>query len=248
MSFRLGGQNPYFPRLFEPGYIGDLQIKNRIVMPPMGTQTASDTGGVTQRTIDHYRRRAEGGVGLIIVEFTCVDYPRGKGHASQLALHDDKLIAGHSNLVDAIHLAGARASIQLHHAGANTLREWTEGLELVAPSPVPGGLASSQPHVLTDAEIEEIIERHARAVLRAKKAGYDSVELHGAHGYLVAEFMSPYFNSRSDEWGGCLENRLRFPLSIIRRAKEWWASTFRSPFDSLARSSSRGVGRSRNRR
>jgi len=211
--------SPY-PRLFEPGYIGSLRLKNRIVMPPMGTQFASDTGGVTPRLIEHYVRRARGGVGLIIVEFTCIDYPRGKGHYSQLALHDDKLLAGHANLVEAVHRAGSKIAIQLHHAGGNTDRKRTEGLELVAPSKIPSRLWSEQPRVLTVPEIEELIERFARAVERAKKAGYDAVELHGAHGYLIAEFMSPYINTRTDEYGGSFENRMRFPVAVVRRAKE----------------------------
>ena len=209
-----------FPRLFEPGYIGGLRIKNRIVMPPMGTQFATDTGAVTPKLIRHYARRAQGGVGLIIVEFTCIDYPRGKGHFSQLSLHDDKLLAGHADLVEAVHGSGAKIAIQLMHAGGNTIRRRTEGLELVSPSPIPSRLASEQPRVLIISEIEELVERFARAVERAKTAGYDAVELHGGHGYLMAEFMSPYINSRTDEYGGSFENRLRFPLAVIRRAKE----------------------------
>jgi 2,4-dienoyl-CoA reductase (NADPH2) len=96
-----------FPRIFEAGHIGSLELPNRIVMSPMGTLFASDSGAVTPKLIDHYKRRAQGGVGLVIVEFTCVDYPRGKGHAAQLAIHDDKLVAGHADLVDAVHRSGA---------------------------------------------------------------------------------------------------------------------------------------------
>ena len=209
-----------FPRLFEPGHIGKLRLKNRLVMPPMGTQFATDTGAVTPRLIEHYSRRARGGVGLVIVEFTCVDYPRGKGHCSMLSLHDDKLLAGHADVVEAVHAGGAKIALQLTHAGGNTVRRRTEGLELASPAPIPSRPASEQPRILTIPEIDDLIERFARAVERAKTAGYDAVELHGAHGYLIAEFMSPYINSRDDEYGGSFENRMRFPLAIIRRAKE----------------------------
>jgi 2,4-dienoyl-CoA reductase-like NADH-dependent reductase (Old Yellow Enzyme family)/NADPH-dependent 2,4-dienoyl-CoA reductase/sulfur reductase-like enzyme len=208
------------PRLFEPGHIGTLRLKNRIVMSPMATELASDTGAVTQRQIDHYVRRAQGGVGLIIVEFTCIDYPRGKGQPSQLSLHDDKLLAGHGDLVEAVHRAGAKVGIQLHHAGANSDVGATEGRPLVAPAPIPSRATQQQPHTLERAEIEELVEKFARAVERAKKAGYDLVELHGAHGYLIAQFMSPYINTRTDDYGGTLQKRMKFPLDIIARAQE----------------------------
>ena len=218
--------NPFFPRLFEPGFIGSLRIKNRIVMPPMGTQFATDSGAVTDMTIRHYVRRACGGVGLIIVEFTCIDYPQGKGHTCQLALHDDKLIAGHANLVEAVHAEGAKISIQLHHAGGNTLTRRTEGLELVAPSTIPSRPVQDQPRILRVDEISVLVEKFAQAVERAKIAGYDSVELHGAHGYLMSEFMSPYINKRTDAYGGSLENRMRFPLKVIQRSKELVGNDF----------------------
>ena len=208
-----------FPRLFEPGFIGGLRLKNRIVMPPMGTQFASPGGAVTPRMIDHYVRRARGGVGLIIVEFTCVDYPRGKGHFNQLALDSDALIAGHSDLVDAVHRAGAKIAVQLHHAGGNTHRGRTEGVHPVAPGLFPSRLAEEQPHILATDEIPALVEKFAQAVRRAESAGYDAVELHGAHGYLIGEFMSPYVNKREDEYGGSLEKRMRFPREIISRAK-----------------------------
>jgi 2,4-dienoyl-CoA reductase-like NADH-dependent reductase (Old Yellow Enzyme family) len=177
--------NPFFPHLFESGVIGKLRVKNRIVMPPMGTQFASDTGAPTDRTVRHYARRAAGGVGLIIVEFTCVDYPGGKGHASQLALHDDKLIAPHAALTEAVHEAGAKISVQLHHAGGNTSSERTEGLDPVAPAHIPSRPILAQPRVLKSNEILDLVEKFALAVGRAKAAGYDSAEIHGAHGYLI---------------------------------------------------------------
>jgi 2,4-dienoyl-CoA reductase-like NADH-dependent reductase (Old Yellow Enzyme family)/thioredoxin reductase len=215
-----GSPNPFFPRLFSPGHIGALRLKNRLVMPPMGTQLASDTGAVTSRMIDHYVRRAEGGVGLIIVEFTCVDYPRGKGHYSQLALHDDKLIAGHGDLAEAVHRAGAKVSVQLHHAGGRTSERKIEGQRTVAPGLFPSLAPESQPQILEYEEVEILVERFARAIERARLAGYDSVELHGAHGYLIAQFMSSYINNRTDAFGGSLLGRMKFPLDVIARARQ----------------------------
>jgi 2,4-dienoyl-CoA reductase-like NADH-dependent reductase (Old Yellow Enzyme family)/thioredoxin reductase len=212
--------NSFFPKLFEPGRIGRVHVKNRIVMPPMGTQFASDTGAVTERMIQHYVRRAGGGVGLIVVEFACIDYPRGKGHIRQLSLHDDKLIAGHASLTEAVHAAGAKIFIQVHHAGGNAKHQYTEGLEPVAPSPRPSRPPQEQPRILKTDELPELVEKFALTVERAKRAGYDGVELHGAHGYLISEFMSPYINKRTDAYGGNLANRMRFPLNVIRRAKE----------------------------
>lgn len=222
----LPAANAHFPELFKPGYIGRLRLKNRIVMAPMATQFASDTGAVTPRLVDHYRRRAVGGVGLVTVEYTCVDYPQGKGSTSQLSLHDDKLLAGHSDLVDAVHRAGAKISIQLHHAGGATNRRCTEGLEAVGPAPIPSRSVEDQPRILTLPEIEELVEKFARAVERARRAGYDAVELHGTHGYLISQFMSPYINSRTDAFGGSLANRMRFPLEVIARAKQLVGSEY----------------------
>ena len=218
--------NEYYPHLFEPGYIGNLRIKNRIVMPPMGTHFASAMGEATERTVRHYARRAEGGVGLIIVEFTCVDYPQGKGHACQLSLHDNKLISSHTYLTEAVHKAGAKISIQLHHAGPNSDMVRTEGLEPVSPGLIPSREVQDQPRILRASEIPALVEKFAQAVQRAKLAGYDSVELHGAHGYLMSAFMSPYINNRTDEWGGTLEKRMRFPLEVIRRSKELVGDSF----------------------
>ncbi|MEW6275178.1 MAG: FAD-dependent oxidoreductase [Bacillota bacterium] len=207
-------------RLFEPGKIGQLELKNRIVMPPMETNFAGPQGEVTEQLIRYHVERAKGGVGLIIVEFTCVDYPAGKAAAPHLSIHDDKLIAGHNELVEAVHRYGAKIALQIVHAGRQTTRRRTEGHQPVAPSPIPCGLMKAQPRELTIPEIEEIVEKFALAAERAKMAGYDAVELHGAHGYLIAQFMSPYTNKRIDKYGGSLERRMRFPLEIIERIRE----------------------------
>lgn len=206
-----------FPRLFEPGRIGSLEIKNRLVMPPMATGLALKDGTVTDRQIDYYAERAKGGAGLIIVEITCVDSPVGKGNVRQIAIDDDCFIPGLSRLAEAIKRSGARAAIQLHHAGRQTSSRWT-GHQPVAPSPVamPGG---EQPRELTLEEIAALRSRFAEAAERAKRAGFDGVEIHGAHCYLICQFLSPLSNQRRDAYGGRLENRARFLLEVIEAVR-----------------------------
>jgi 2,4-dienoyl-CoA reductase-like NADH-dependent reductase (Old Yellow Enzyme family)/NADPH-dependent 2,4-dienoyl-CoA reductase/sulfur reductase-like enzyme len=206
----------HFPKLFESGRIGRLELKNRLVMPPMATNYASKEGEVTERQIAYYEERAKGGIGLIIVEVSCVDMPVGKGMGRQIAIDDDKFIPGLSNLAKAIKRRGAGAAIQLHHAGRQTTSKITHN-QPVAPSPVTGD--GDPPRELTLEEIAGLIQRFAEAALRAKRAGFDGVEIHGAHGYLVSQFLSPLSNRRQDAYGGSLENRARFLLEIIKAAR-----------------------------
>jgi 2,4-dienoyl-CoA reductase-like NADH-dependent reductase (Old Yellow Enzyme family)/thioredoxin reductase len=203
-----------FPKLFEPGLIGSLELKNRLVMPPMATNYATEDGEVTQRQIDYYEERAKGGVGLIIVEFSVVDSPIGKGTMRQIVIDHDRFIPALSKLAAAIKRHGAKAAIQIHHAGRQTSSKIT-GLQPVAPSPIPlpGG---EPPRELTSDEIAALIVRFAEAADRAKKAGFDGVEIHGAHGYLISEFLSPLSNHRQDAYGGSIENRARFLLEVIK--------------------------------
>jgi 2,4-dienoyl-CoA reductase-like NADH-dependent reductase (Old Yellow Enzyme family)/thioredoxin reductase len=206
----------HFPRLFQPGRIGSLQLKNRLIMPPMATNYASKEGEVTDRQIAYYEERAKGGVGLIIVEFSCVDTPVGKGMVRQIAIDDDKFIPDLNRLAGAIKRHGAGAAIQIHHAGRQTTSRIT-GDQPVAPSPVAG--RGDPPRELTLDEIAALIQRFGEAVERAKKAGFDGVEIHGAHGYLISQFLSPLSNQRQDAYGGSLENRARFLLEVIKAAR-----------------------------
>lgn len=213
-----------YPHLFSPFKIGNVTIKNRIVKSPMATNYGSVTGEVTDQIIDYYVETAKGGVGLIIVENTTVDYPQGKDIPCEMSLDEDRFISGHNDLVEAIHEAGAKAAVQLHHAGRQTTLAITGGLEPVAASPVPcvflHEIPFPVPRELTVEEIHQIMDKFAAATDRAKAAGYDMIELHGAHGYLFSTFMSPYMNKRGDEFGGSLENRMRFTLGVIARIKE----------------------------
>ncbi len=207
-----------YTRLFEEGRIGRMTVKNRIVMPPMATNYAGPSGEPTERLIGYYAERAKGGAGLIIVENVQVKYPEGKNVACQLRLDHDKYIPGFQELAEAVHAYQARIFIQIHHAG----RQYhdIEGAEGVDPSGIPCGFLQQPVRALAGEEIRDLVERFSETALRAKKAGMDGVEFHGAHGYLINEFMSPHTNQRVDEWGGTFERRMRFPLRIIERTRE----------------------------
>lgn len=208
-----------FFRLFQPGKIGNMEVKNRIVMPPMGTDYASEEGYVTQRQIEYYAERAKGGVGLVIVEASCVQSPIGKGFQGQIVVDHDKYLPGLSRLAEAIKKNGAKAAIQLHHAGNAAPIKATGGLQPVAPSAVT---RRSYPtaRALTTAEIKEIIGCFIEAALRVCRAGFDAVEIHSAHHYLLAQFLSPAWNERTDEYGGALANRVRVLVEIVKGIKE----------------------------
>ncbi|MBN1380334.1 MAG: FAD-dependent oxidoreductase [Deltaproteobacteria bacterium] len=207
-----------YKMIFEPINIGKMQLKNRIVMPPMGT-AYSEAGMVGSRTIDYYEARAKGGTGLIIVEGTAPG-ERCRG-VHQLGLGDDKYIPGWENLVKAVHKHDAKIAVQLHHAGFE-IRDGN--FVQVAPSAIssPGrmiGIGGRLPHELTVAEIEDIIQWFAEATRRARDAGVDGVEIHGAHQYIVASFLSSASNKREDKYGGNLENKTRFLIEITETMK-----------------------------
>ncbi|MDP2626717.1 MAG: FAD-dependent oxidoreductase [Candidatus Rokubacteria bacterium] len=206
------------PRLFSPGKMGPMQLRNRVVMAPMVVQLASESGAVTQRTVDYYVRRAAGGAGLVIVEASYIA-PEAKAFACQLGIDRDGLVPGHFELVEAIHRHGAKVAIQIHHGGGRADPALTGGV-LVAPSPVAQDAHAVVPREATPQEIETLAESYARAAERAQRAGYDAVEIHGAHGYLIHEFLSPASNRRSDAYGGSPENRRRFAGLVIRRVRE----------------------------
>jgi 2,4-dienoyl-CoA reductase-like NADH-dependent reductase (Old Yellow Enzyme family)/thioredoxin reductase len=209
--------NPKTNRMFEPAFLGPLAVKNRLIMAPMGTLMASEVGGVTPKQIDYYAERAKGGVGTIIVEITSVDYPLG---GTGLTFHDNGYIGGHSELVEAVHVYGAKIICQLAHVGRQAHPSDLKGLQPVAPSPIPCRILKVLPRELSTREVEEIVQKFIAAAKRARAAGYDGVELHGAHGYLIAQFMSPCSNQRTDRYGGSLLNRMNFPLEIIRGVKK----------------------------
>jgi len=204
-------------RLWQPFRLGRMELKNRIVMPPMVTRYGSDDGQVTERSKNYYEARARGGAGLIIVEATYV-HSRGRAFLNQLGLSEDRFIPGMSELVRVVQRHGAKIAVQLHHGGREAKSALT-GMPPVAPSPL-AGLAGEVPQELTVEEIAEVARFFAQAALRAKEAGFDGVELHGAHGYLIGQFLSPFANKRQDEYGGDVRRRTRFLLEVIAAVRE----------------------------
>ncbi|MCJ7595469.1 MAG: NADH:flavin oxidoreductase, partial [Desulfobacterales bacterium] len=182
----------------------------------MGTRLASSIGEVTQRQIEYYTERARGGIGTIITEITCVDYPVGATGPTNMALHDNSHLIGHNNLVEEVHAYGAKIVCQLNHAGRQTRPSGIRGLQPVAPSPIPCPFLNAMPRELDTDEVEAIVKKFVDAAIRARTAGYDGIELHGAHGYLISQFMSESANHRKDRYGGDLLKRMAFPLEIIQ--------------------------------
>lgn len=216
----------HFPALFDPGTIGKLRIRNRMVMLPMARQFQSIHGEVTQKTIDYYVERAKGGVGLIIAGSSDPfppDHPVPHT-AGRLSLGDAKFLPGHCELVQAVHAHGARIGIQLGHSGGQRTIAGMGGKQPISASGVQqlfcDGHAYDKPRPITRGEIYQVIDIFAAAAGRAKMAGYDLVEFHTAHDYLVGGFMSPLLNRRSDEFGGSLENRMRFAVEIVKRTRK----------------------------
>lgn len=209
-----------FKKMFKPATVNTMRVKNRLVMPPITTNYATDTGAVSDQMVAYYVERARGGVGTIIVENAQIDYPIGKNVTLQSRIDDDKYIGGFSELTDAIKVHGTRAILQIQHSGRETTLAITEGNQPVAPSPVPCGFLKVQPRELTIPEIEILIDKFVQAADRAKRAGFDGVEVHGAHGYLIAQFMDAYTNHRQDAFGGTFEKRMKFPLEIVKRIRE----------------------------
>lgn len=200
------------PGLLDPITIKGLKIPNRLVMPPMANQLATDKGEVTDRLIAHYSDRAPG-VGLVIVEH-CYVMPEGRLRMAQPGIDSDDLIPGLAKLAQAVHEQGARIAIQINHAGSKTPPDAARRLP-VGPSPVPFPGSDVEPRELTVDEIEEIVLAFGQAARRAREAGFDAVEVHGAHGFLNSQFLSPLTNRRTDQYGGTLRNRVRLPLQIV---------------------------------
>lgn len=206
-----------YPLLSSPFFLGELRLPNRVVMPPMVVWKAAEDGTVTPGILEHYAEST--GPGLVVVEATVVS-PEGRLARRQLGIFEDRHVEGLARIASTVHASGAAASIQIHHAGRNTNRENTFGAPILAPSAIPSRAGAEPPTALTEAEIERILEAFRAAAVRAADAGFDAIEIHGAHGYLVSQFLSPLANQRTDRWGGSLENRARFLREIVRRARE----------------------------
>lgn len=204
--------------LFNEINIKNMTVKNRIVMPPMCMYCAGDDGKVTPWHILHYATRAVGGAGLIIVEATGI-CPEGRISSRDLGLWNDDQIEGMKQLVDAVHANGAKVAVQLNHAGRKCT---AEGMRVEAPSPIAFDDDSVVPHEMTAEDIEATVEEFRLAAARAEKAGFDMIEVHAAHGYLLSEFLSPLTNTRTDQYGGSPERRVKTVGKVIDAVKTVW--------------------------
>jgi 2,4-dienoyl-CoA reductase-like NADH-dependent reductase (Old Yellow Enzyme family) len=208
--------------LLTPARIGSVEIPNRIVMPPMTTRTADAEGYVTDDSIAYYLARARGGVGLITIEMASPE-KAGRHRRREMGIYDDRFLPGLTRLVDELHRAGSKVSIQLGHGGGHTRIDIC-GETPIAPSAIPHPVYETTfetivPEAMTQARIDATTAAHAAAAARAHKAGFDCVEVHAAHGYLISQFHAPFENRRTDAYGGSLENRARFGLEALRAVK-----------------------------
>lgn len=208
-----------YKHLLAPGKIGGMELRNRMVMPGMGTNLAASDGTVSDVIVNYYARRANGGVGLIITEVCCPD-PSGSVIPGEIEASSGHFMPGLSRIPHAAHSGGAKICLQLAHGGCFA-SEWVTGQPPLTPSGVGTmQLPGENNHVMTVEEIKKLIRQYGEAAKRARDSGFDAVELHGAHGYMPLQFLSAYTNKRTDEYGGSLENRARFPLETIRSIKE----------------------------
>jgi len=238
-----------FRSLLSPGRIGRLELRNRIVMSPMGSNLAEEDGYCGERIARYYEARAEGGAAMVIMGSVGIAYPRGSGNARQVAVSDDKYIAGLKLVADSVHRHGCLIALQLQHAGGISVNEPPSGLPMLVPS-TPDDKPYDWPADLTPEEMEEmfrpmysaeakvvyqeateediewLIDAFARAAVRARAAGIDGVEIHAGHGYIISSFLSPSSNKRRDRWGGTLENRARLLVEVVRRIKRHAGSDF----------------------
>jgi len=207
------------PSLFDPLAIKHMSLSNRIMRSATWDATADAAGAVTENSVRLYRELAGGDIGLIVTGYAFVSHPLGQANPGQYGIYGDMLIPGWKRLVQAVHAAGqSKIVMQIVHAGINSGYLVQRGQTLLAVSKLP---EMTRPHrEMTDEEIEGIIDDFAAAAVRVRAAGFDGVQLHGAHGYLMSQFASPLYNRRTDRWGGSAENRRRFHLEVVRRIRK----------------------------
>jgi len=203
--------------LMEPITVRGLVLKNRVVMPPMGTNLANKDATVSEALLAYVRRRAQAGPGLIITEIASV-HETGSLIDTELGIHNDRFIPGLARIAGAIHEGGAAAGIQLHHGGRECFFLLSQGRAL-GPSSVPSVIYGMAPREMTREDMRMIRDAFAAAAFRAKEAGFDLVEIHAAHGYLLCQFLSPLANRRTDEYGSTMENRARYVVEVIEAVR-----------------------------
>lgn len=204
--------------LLEPLQASSLTLHNRLIMPPMATAKSEEDGGISQAVLDYYQEKSNGGYfSLIIIEHSFIS-PKGKASKNQLSVADDHVLEGLRSLAEVIHNNGSKTVMQINHAGSATTQEIIGEIP-VGPSPVPHPRNGNTPKELTKQEITGIVQAFQDAARRVKEAGFDGVEIHSAHGYLLNQFFSPLTNKRTDEYGGTIHNRIRLHLQVIEAVR-----------------------------
>ncbi len=203
--------------LFSPAKLGSLELPNRIMRSATAERMADEAGYPRQQYYDLYRELAAGGVGLIITGHMYV-HPSGKCHSEMTGIYEDAQIPGLAKLADIIHAEGGKVVVQINHGGMQCAKELVPGT--IAPSAIDAEFLQQPAREMTVDDIEMLIKAYARAAKRVREAGIDGVQLHGAHGYLINQFLSPYINQRRDKWGGNFENRSRFLLEVVNTVRE----------------------------
>lgn len=207
-----------YKHIFEPLTIRRMTMKNRIMMTPMGTNYGEQSGEMSFLHINYYEQRAKGGTGLIMVENASVDSPEGSNGTTQLRIDHDNYIPRLFKLTETIHKHGACIGIQINHAGASAQSARTN-MQPVSSSDVPSKAGGEIPRPLSKEEILRIVKKYGEAAKRAQTAGFDAVEIHAGHSYLISQFLSPIYNHRTDEFGGSMENRARFARMIMEEVR-----------------------------
>ena len=208
-----------YQHIFTPLTVKNMTIKNRIVMMPMGTNYGEQNGEMSFLHINYYKERAKGGTGLIIVENASVDSPQGSNGTTQLRIDHDNYLPRLYKFCEEIHKYGTCIAIQINHAGASAVSARTN-MQPVSASDVPSKEGGEIPRPLSVEEIHHIVKKYGEAAKRAQAAGFDAVEIHAGHSYLISQFLSPLTNKRTDEFGGSVENRTRFCRMVIEEVRK----------------------------
>ena len=204
-----------YEKLFQKTKIGSMRLKNRIVMPAMGVSMAQPGGEANEHIITYYEERAKGGVGLIITEITRIEETYGTAIPTQLGAYHSRHIPHLERLAERVHKYGTKILLQLQHPGRENKSSMIDGRQIVAPSAVMCKVTNEMPRALTTEECSGLVKAFVTGAVLAKRAGFDGVELHAAHGYLLGEFLSPYTNKRTDRYGGSFDNRIRIMEEMI---------------------------------
>lgn len=207
-----------YKHIFEPLTIRRMTMKNRIMMTPMGTNYGEQSGEMSFLHINYYEQRARGGTGLIMVENANVDYPLGSNGTTQLRIDHDNYLPRLFKLTETVHKHGACIGIQINHAGASAQSARTQ-MQPVSASDIPSKAGGESPRPLEKEEILQIVKKYGQAAKRAQAAGFDTVEIHAGHSYLISQFLSPLTNHRTDEFGGSAENRARFARMVLEEVR-----------------------------